>query len=138
MTVVVQDVQHQMVAVVKHSWLLVQGRRGCRERLLETTTGEVFKKKLVCSVSLRVIVIASFNCLCLKDQPGLYSSNCHTSIFIKLSYFMTMDLSYICDHQVGYSAGGYSLSPRWFLTWYIYPFSLGLAALMSADIAQNL
>ena len=36
--------------------------------------------------------------------------------------FMIMDLPYICDHQVGYSAGGYSLSPRWFLTWYIYPF----------------
>ena len=35
---------------------------------------------------------------------------------------MIMDLPYICDHQVGYSAGGYSLSPRWFLTWYIYPF----------------
>ena len=26
--------------------------------------------------------------------------------------FMIMDLPYICDHQVGYSAGGYSLSPR--------------------------
>ena len=36
--------------------------------------------------------------------------------------FMIMDLLYICDHQVGYSAGGYSLSSRWFLTWYIYPF----------------
>ena len=36
--------------------------------------------------------------------------------------FMIMDLLYICDQQVGYSAGGYSLSPRWFLTWYIYPF----------------
>ena len=36
--------------------------------------------------------------------------------------FMIMDLPYICDHQVGYSAGGYSLSPRWFLTWYTYPF----------------
>ena len=37
--------------------------------------------------------------------------------------FMIMDLPYICDHHlVGYSAGGYSLSPRWFLTWYIYPF----------------
>ena len=35
---------------------------------------------------------------------------------------MIMDLPYICDHQVGYSAGGYSLSPRWFLTLYIYPF----------------
>ena len=52
--------------------------------------------------------------------------------------FMIMDLPYICDHQVGYSAGGYSLSPRWFLTWYIYPFFSGLAALMSADIARNL
>ena len=36
--------------------------------------------------------------------------------------FMTMDLPYICDEQVGYSAGGYSLSPRWFLTWCVYPF----------------
>ena len=35
---------------------------------------------------------------------------------------MMMDLPYICDHQVGYSAGGYSLFPRWFLNWYIYPF----------------
>ena len=52
--------------------------------------------------------------------------------------FMIMDLPYVCDHQVGYSAGGYSLSPRSFLTWYIYPFFSGLAALMSADIARNL
>ena len=29
---------------------------------------------------------------------------------------------YICDHQVGYSVGGYSLSPMWFSTLYIYPF----------------
>ena len=36
--------------------------------------------------------------------------------------FMVMDLSYICDDQVGYSARGYSLSPRWFLTWCVYPF----------------
>ena len=36
--------------------------------------------------------------------------------------FMIMDLPYICDDQVGYSAGGYSLSPRWFLTWCVYPF----------------
>ena len=36
--------------------------------------------------------------------------------------FMIMDFRYFCDHQVGYSAGGYSLSPRCFLTWYIYPF----------------
>ena len=52
--------------------------------------------------------------------------------------FMIMDLPYVCDHQVDYSAGGYSLSPRWFLTWYTYPFFSGLAALMSADIARNL
>ena len=26
-----------MVAVVKHCWLLVQGRKGCRERCLKTT-----------------------------------------------------------------------------------------------------
>ena len=36
--------------------------------------------------------------------------------------FMIMDLPYICDHQVGSSAGGYSLSTRWFLTWCVYPF----------------
>ena len=36
--------------------------------------------------------------------------------------FMIMDLSYISYDQVGYSAGGYSLSPRWFLTWCVYPF----------------
>ena len=36
--------------------------------------------------------------------------------------FMWVDFLYICDHQVGYSAGGYSLSPRCFLTWYLYPF----------------
>ena len=48
--------------------------------------------------------------------------------------FMIMDFIHICDHQVGYSARGYSLSQRWFLTWYIYPFSSGRAALMSADI----
>ena len=35
---------------------------------------------------------------------------------------MIMDFPYICDHQVGYSARGYSLSQRWFSTWYIYPF----------------
>ena len=28
-----------IVAVVKHCWLLVQGRRGCREKSLNTTTG---------------------------------------------------------------------------------------------------
>ena len=33
---------------------------------------------------------------------------------------MIMDLPYIRDHEVGYTAGGYSLSSRWFLTWYIY------------------
>ena len=37
--------------------------------------------------------------------------------------FMIMDLQYVCDHQVGYSAGGYSVSPMWFFTWCIYPFS---------------
>ena len=45
---------------------------------------------------------------------------------------------YICDCQVGYSAGGYLLSPRWLLTWYFYPFFSGLAAPMSANIARNL
>ena len=47
-----------IVAVVKHCWHLVKGRRGCRERSLNTTTGKVFKKILACSVSRRVIVIA--------------------------------------------------------------------------------
>ena len=51
-----------MVAVVKHCRPLVQGlgRRGCRERWLKTTTKQVFKKFLVCSVSRRVIVITLF------------------------------------------------------------------------------
>ena len=48
----------RMVAVVKHCWLLVQGRRGCRERRLKSTTGQVFKKMLTCQVSRRVIVLA--------------------------------------------------------------------------------
>ena len=43
-----------------------------------TTTGWVFKKMLACSVSLRVIVIAWFSYLCLKDQLGLCSLNCRT------------------------------------------------------------
>ena len=47
-----------IVAVVKHCWLLAQGRRDYRERSLNTTTGQVFKKILACSVSRRVIVIA--------------------------------------------------------------------------------
>ena len=34
---------------------------------------------------------------------------------------MIFDLPYICDHQVGYSAGRYSLSLKWFFTFYIYP-----------------
>ena len=48
----------RMVPVRKHCWLLVQGRRGCRETRLKTTTGLVFKKILACSVSHRVIIIA--------------------------------------------------------------------------------
>ena len=36
--------------------------------------------------------------------------------------FMIMDFPYICDHQLGHTAGEYSLSRMWFLTWYIYPF----------------
>ena len=68
----------RMLAVVKHFWLLVQGRSGCRKRWLNTTTGQVFKKILSCSVARRVIVIAWFSWVCLKDQLGLCSSNCHT------------------------------------------------------------
>ena len=49
-----------------------------------------------------------------------------------------MDFPYICDHQEGYSAGGYSLSMRWFLTWYIYLFFKDWQHWWSADIAQNL
>ena len=40
---------------------------------------------------------------------------------ICFALFMIMDFPYICDQNVGYSVGEYSLSPRWFLTWYIYP-----------------
>ena len=69
----------RMIAVVKHCWLLlVQGRRGCREGWQRTTTGQALKKTLAGSLSRRVIVIASFRCLCLKDQLGLCSLNFHT------------------------------------------------------------
>ena len=51
-----------------------------------------------------------------------WADGLHNLLIICFVLFMIMDLPYICDHQVGYSAGGYSLSPRWFLTWYIYPF----------------
>ena len=46
------------------------------------------------------------------------------NLFTRICFvlFMIMDFPYICDHQVGYSPGGYLLYPRWFLTWYIYPF----------------
>ena len=67
-----------MVAVVKHCWLLVQGRRVCRERWPKTTIRQVFKKILACSVSRTVIVIAWFSCFCLKEQLGLCSLNCDT------------------------------------------------------------
>ena len=55
-----------------------------------------------------------------KLVPFCTQFNLDTPICFVL--FMMMVLPYICDHQVGYSAGGYSLSPRWFLTWYIYRF----------------
>ena len=35
------------------------------------------KKILACSVSRQVIVIASFTCLCLKGQLGLFSLRCN-------------------------------------------------------------
>ena len=68
----------RMVVVVKHCWLLVQGRTGCKERWLKTTTRQVFKRILACSVSRRVIVIVWFSCLCMKGQLGLCSLNCQT------------------------------------------------------------
>ena len=46
----------------------------------------MFKKILACSVSRRVIVIALFSSLCLKDQLGLCSLNCHTrAMFCELA-----------------------------------------------------
>ena len=56
-----------------------------------------------------------FKLVAFCTEFNLFSSICFV-------LFMIMDFPYICDHQVGYSAGGYSLSPRWLLTWYIYPF----------------
>ena len=77
----------------------------------------------------------SLGCSCLKSYWAFHLFP--LLIFFKLVAFCTefnlftlicfvlfviMDFPYICDHQVGYSPGGYLLYPRWLLTWYIYPF----------------
>ena len=50
-----------------------------------------------------------WNCLNVGvKKPSLFTPICFV-------LFTIMDLPDTCDHQVGYSAGGYSLSPRWFL-----------------------
>ena len=49
-----------------------------------------------------------------------------------------MDLAYISDGQVGYSAGGYFIVPEVALDKVCLSIFSGLAALMSADIARNL
>ena len=56
-----------------------------------------------------------FKLVAFCTEFNLFSSICFV-------LFMIMYFPYICHHQEGYSAGGYPLSPRWFLTWYIYPF----------------
>ena len=50
---------------------------------------------------------------------------------------MIIDLPYIYDDQVGYSAGGF-IVPEVILDLVYVSIFLGLAALMSADIARNL
>ena len=60
------------------------------------------------------LLIFFFKLVAFCTEVNLFTPICFV-------FFMIMDLPYICDHQVGYSAGAYSLSLRWFLTWYIYP-----------------
>ena len=52
-------------------------------------------------------------------QLVAFCSEFNLFTFIYFVLFMIMDFQYVCDHQVGYSAGEYSLSTKWFLTWYI-------------------
>ena len=61
------------------------------------------------------LLISFFKLVAFCTEFNLFTPICYV-------LFMIMYLPYICEHKVGYSAGGYSLSPRWFLTWYIYPF----------------
>ena len=60
-------------------------------------------------LSDNVILIFFFKLVAFCTEFNLFTPICFV-------LFMIMDLPYICDHQVSYSAGGYSLSPRWFLT----------------------
>ena len=68
-----------------------------------------------CTFHLFPLLIFFFKFVAFCTQYNLFTP------FV-LFPFMIMDLPYICDDQVCYSAGGYSLSPRWFLTWCVYPF----------------
>ena len=60
---------------------------------------------------------------------------CQLHFYCPISYDGSI---YICNSSMGHSDSGYLLSLRWLLTWYFYPIFLGLAALVSAEIAQNL
>ena len=60
-------------------------------------------------------LLISFELVAFCPEFNLFTSICFV-------LFMIIDFPYICDWQVGYSAGGHSLSLRWILTWYIYPF----------------
>ena len=76
---------------------------------------------LVCSCLNSYWALLLFSLLIFFKLVAFYTEfNLFTPICFVL--FMIMDFPYICDWQVGYSAGGYSLSLRWFLTWYIDPF----------------
>ena len=76
---------------------------------------------LVCSCLNTYLAFHLFPFLIFfKFLPFCTEFNLFTSICFFL--FIIMDFPYICYHQVGYSAVGYSLSPRLFLTWYIYPY----------------
>ena len=68
-----------------------------------------------CTFHLFPLLIFFFKFVAFCTQYNLFSP------FV-LFNFMIMDLPYICDDQAGYSAVLYSLSPRWFLTWCVYPF----------------
>ena len=77
---------------------------------------------LVCSCLNSYWTLHLFPLLIFFFQIGCFLHWIQSVYPICFVLFMIIDLRYICDHEEGYSAGGYSLSPRWFLTWYIYPF----------------
>ena len=71
-------------------------------------------------------------------QIGCFLHSIQSVYPICFVLFVIMDLPYICDHQVRYSAGGLFIVLEVVLNLVYLSILSGLAALMSADIALNL